>query len=211
MEAYINKDTKIYCSFAHNPGNGWCIFFNTAFKEHGINAIYKAFAIDNIATALQSAQYLWFSGCAIAMPFKIPAYALMQELDETAMLCGSVNTIIFTENGMKGYNTDYLGAKKIIKKYNPWYNRIYILGNWGLAKAVQAAAIDLGLETEFITRKDRDRVYKLRNDLIYNCTPLSLVLEESNTYIDCLVETETGQELKLEQAKEQFKIYGYKY
>jgi len=211
METYINKDTKIYCSFTQKAGNRGCMFFNNAFKERGINAIYRSFSVDNIVTALQSAKYLGFSGCAISMPFKTQAYALMDKLDTTAILSGSVNTILFTEDGLKGFNTDYIGAKKVIETHNTSYKKIYILGKWGLATAVKAASLSLDLETEFITRDNRDKIYELKNSLIYNCTPLSLELDASNTYIDCSVETQTGQELNLIQAKEQFKIYGYKY
>ena len=44
----INKDTKVYCSFAKTAGNLGCRLFNTAFNHHGINAIYKSFSVNDI-------------------------------------------------------------------------------------------------------------------------------------------------------------------
>jgi shikimate dehydrogenase len=203
----INKDTKIYGSLSENAGSMGCKFFNTAFERHGINSIYKSFSVNNISKALISAQYLGFAGCAISMPFKITAFSLMDEVDEAAKKVGNINTVLMTSNTMTGYNTDYYAALKLINHYNKGFDTIYVLGNGGLAASVKVAATELGLNVENIVRGNWDILYTLKNKFIFNCTPLTITPDLSNTYIDCLVTTESGSMFHTIQAKHQFKLY----
>ena len=67
----INKDTKIYCSFAKEAGNVGCQVFNSAFNYYGLDSIYKSFSINNIKSAVDSVRTLDIKGFAVTMPFKI--------------------------------------------------------------------------------------------------------------------------------------------
>jgi len=203
----INRDTKIYGSLSERAGSMGCKFFNTAFEKHGINSVYKSFSVSNISKALISAQYLGFSGCAISMPFKVTAFDLMDEVDEAAKKVGNINTVLMTSDKLVGYNTDYYAALKLINHYNKEFDTLYVLGNGGLASSVKVAANELGLNVKNIIRSNWDTLYTLKDKFIFNCTPLTMVLDSTNTYIDCLVETESGTMLHREQAKHQFKIY----
>ena len=51
----INKDTKVYGSFAKKAGNTGCKSFNSAFYYYQINAIYKSFSVENIEQAVMAA------------------------------------------------------------------------------------------------------------------------------------------------------------
>jgi shikimate dehydrogenase len=203
----INKDTKIYGSLSENAGSMGCKFFNTAFERHGINSIYKSFSVNNISKALISAQYLGFAGCAISMPFKVTAFSLMDEVDDAAKKVGNINTVLMSSDKMVGYNTDYYAAIKLINDYNKGFDTLYILGNGGLASSVKVAATELGLNVENIVRGNWDILYTLKNKFIFNCTPLTITPDSSNTYIDCLVTTESGSMFHAIQSKHQFKLY----
>lgn len=208
MSVLINKDTKIYCSFSQNAGNKGCEFFNKAFSDHGINAIYKSFSVKNIFKATESAITLGFSGFAVSMPFKKTIIEILDFIDVSVSQINAVNTVIIRENGrLKGYNTDYYGVLKILTPLQTKYKKIHILGNGGLSAAVQAASIDLGFQIEIITRKDWDKINQLKNSLIYNCTPLKLDLDSSNRYIDCLIGTIDGDLLHKYQSHKQFELY----
>ena len=208
MSVSINKDTKIYGSFSKKAGNKGCEFFNKVFAEHSINAIYKSFSINDIGQAFIAALTLKFSGFAVSMPFKKLAYELVDMADDDAIKCQSVNTIIINDfDSVIGYNTDFYGAKKLLTPYRNNFSTIYILGNGGLSGAVQTASSDLGFEIKVITRDNWDEINKLKNSLIYNCTPLELKLNESNCYIDCLIGTTGGDLLNKYQVHKQFELY----
>ena len=203
----INRDTKIYGSLSERAGSMGCKFFNTAFEKHNINSVYKSFSVTNVSKALISAQYLGFAGCAISMPFKVTAFNLMDEVDEAAKKVGNINTVLVTSDKMIGFNTDYYASLKLINHYNNGFDTIYVLGNGGLAASVKVAATELGLNVKNIVRSNWNELDTLKNKFIFNCTPLTLIPDVSNTYIDCLVESESGSMLHKEQAKHQFKIY----
>lgn len=213
MSLLINKDTKIYCSFSKNAGNKGCEFFNPAFKKHNINAIYKSFSVDNIENALNSAKYLNFSGCAIAMPYKKIAFQLVDEKDISSINSESVNTILFENNRMIGYNTDYYATGKILESKLDKFKEIFILGNGGLSSAVISKSKEMGFLVYNITRNNWDDINKLKNSLIFNCTPVTnIIFDRSNDFIDCIIGTATGNLFHLNQAMKQFEIYtGTKY
>ena len=214
MNLLISKDTKIYCSFSKNAGNKGCEFFNSAFYKHNINAIYKSFSVDNIDDALNCAKFLKFNGCAIAMPFKKRAFELVDEKDVSAINSESVNTIVFDydSNKLKGYNSDYYATEKLLENY-VGYNTIYILGNGGLSSSVKAKSKEMGFDIVNITRNNWHIISKLENSLIFNCTPVSNIsLNKSNTFIDCIIGTFTGDLFHQYQSRKQFEIYtGIKY
>ena len=66
----INKDTKIYCSFAKEAGNVGCKVFNSAFNYYGLDAIYKSFSINDIKSAVDAVRTLDIKGFAVSMPYK---------------------------------------------------------------------------------------------------------------------------------------------
>jgi len=215
MVRSINKDTKIYCSFSKNAGNKGCEFFNSAFLKYNIDAIYKSFSVIDIDDALKSAKCLKFSGCAVAMPFKKRAFELVDKNDVSSFNCQSVNTIVFDyESNMSiGYNTDYYATEKILEKLVDKYSKIYILGNGGLASSVKVKSKEMGFDVINITRDNWSKIYELNNSLIFNCTPVTNISpHETNTFIDCIIGTVTGNLFHQHQSRKQFEIYtGIKY
>lgn len=197
----INKDTKIYASFAEVAGNNGCNTFNSAFNYYGIDAIYKSFSVSNIEDAVNSARALRFSGFAVTMPFKQEVLTYVDELDETARLCGSANTIVNRHDKLIAYNTDYLAAKEYAKKFEG--EPIYILGNGGYSRAVQVAVGKFTL----ITRTNWELISKLSGCIIWNCTPVDVHPHKSVKYIDSNVHTPTGYYLSLLQANFQLQLY----
>lgn len=205
----INKNTKIFCSFSKNAGNKGCEFFNRAFSDHNVDAIYKSFSVNNIGDAIKAALTLKFAGCAVAMPYKKVVFDLVDVLDPSAIKSKSVNTILFDHDKglMTGYNTDYYGANKILFPFSNTYISLYVLGNGGLSGAVQAAGFDLGFKVNVITRDNWSDIAGLQNSIIYNCTPLTLKMNESNNYVDCLIGTPYGDLLHKHQSHKQFELY----
>lgn len=209
MVLSISKDTKIYCSFSENAGNKGCQFFNSAFLKYNINAIYKSFSVNNIDNALNCAKFLKFNGCAIAMPFKKRAFELVDEKDVSVINSESVNTIVFDydSNKLKGYNTDYYATEKLLENYIE-HKMIYVLGNGGLSSSVKAKSKEMGFDVVNIIRNDWHKIRELKSSLIFNCTPVTnITLNKSNTFIDCIIGTFTGDLFHKHQSRKQFEIY----
>ena len=202
----IDKDTKIYASFSQTRGNTGTKIFNTCFRYYDLNALYRSFSVNNIGEAIRSARCLNFSGFAVSMPYKTKAIEHLDSMSEEAIEIGAINTVVNTNGALKGYNTDYLAAQHVLSKVA--FKKIVILGNGGYAAAVKMAAHKLSLEYEIIDRQNWDRINTLKDETIFNCTPVKdVATHTTNKYIDCITSTPSGQHLALLQASYQFKLY----
>ena len=199
----INKDTKIYCSFSSNPGNNGCVFFNGKFQEHSINAIYKSFYSNDIKKSIEAVKSLDIKGFALSMPFKIEALDYVDEVEDSVRKIGSINTVVNKDGYLKGYNTDWVGVKKYFEIRR--FDSIYIIGNGGFSKAVQYTCDVIGIGFEVITRENWNIIEELEDKIIFNATPVDV--NTDNFLIDGRPHTDTGREITMYQAKEQFKIY----
>ena len=203
---WINKDTEIYCSFAKTAGNTGCQMMNSAFYYYGLNKIYKSFSIDNIEQAVNSVRTLNIKGFAITMPYKIQVLDYVDEMTDDVKDIGAANTVINNDGILKAYNTDYLAAKEVL--IDCVGKHLYILGDGGYAKAVQSAARSLNINYTIVRRDSWSIIETIKDSFIYNCTPVENInVNESNTFIDCIVTTETGKKLATIQASHQFKLY----
>jgi len=200
----INKDTTLYGSFSNNPGNNGCQFFNTAFEKFGINSIYKSFYSDNIEETIQSVKHLKFGGFALSMPLKISVYNYLDEYDESVINIGSCNTVIIKDGKLHGYNTDWIGVYKFFENRN--LKHVNIIGTGGFAKSIMYAFSKLNINFSIVSRKDIPNIDIVENQYFINATPIEII-STKNTIIDGRPFTDTGKEIFLYQAKEQFKLY----
>ncbi len=202
----INKDTLLFGSFSKNAGNTGCKMFNRIFEYHNIDAIYKSFSVDSIEDAMQSMRTLNIKGVGVSMPYKMEVLKYVDCVSPSARKIGAANTVINDRGLLSAYNTDYLAAKEMLFTEKDTY--LYIIGNGGYSKAVQQAAITLDISYEIITRKNWGLLDQIKDSVIYNCTPVEHIeVDDSNVFIDCLINTFTGYKLATIQALHQFKLY----
>lgn len=208
----IDKDTKLYGSFAKEAGSVGCAFFNEAFERQGINAIYKSFSVDNIENAVRAAKTLDMGGFAVAAPFKYRVLLFVDDTSTTAFRCGFANTVINTGGIWIAHNTDYLAARKVwailLDEIEYWAG-VCIIGNGGYAAAVSTAALEFDIDYMEVTRDSWDRLSVIDRDwLVWNCTPAVFPMDRKlNKVIESAPTTMTGNVLARLQASYQFKLY----
>ena len=204
----IDKETLVYGSFSNNPGNNGCIFFNNAFEQYNINAIYKSFYSTEIEKLIISVKHLNFSGFALSMPLKNGIVKYLDNIESAALEIGAVNTVINNNGILTGYNTDWIGVKKYFELSIPNDNHITILGNGGFSKAVQYACNKLNMTYDIITRENWYKIPEL-DGVVFNATPVNIPVNIETNYrlIDGIPFTETGKIIANLQAKEQFYLY----
>ncbi len=200
----INKDTKIYGSFSENPGNNGCSFFNSKFKEHNIDAIYKSFYSNDIQKSIESAKHLNFSGFAVSAPHKIKLMEYLDEYDTPTIEIGSANTVVIKNNKLYGYNTDWIGVYKFF--LNSGIKHVNIIGYGGFGRAVAYALTKLNVTFSLLLRDDVKNIDNVSGEYFINATPQEFV-SDKNKIIDARPFTEDGKVIAELQAKEQFKIY----
>ncbi|MDD2665517.1 MAG: shikimate dehydrogenase [Methanocellales archaeon] len=114
------------------------IMHNAAFQKLGINGVYHAFRVssENAASAILGAKALGFGGLNVTIPLKERALDVV-DADPIAKKIGAVNTLDF-KDGILGYNTDGIGAKRALGKRNIDVadKGVLILGSGGAARAI---------------------------------------------------------------------------
>ena len=205
----INKDTQVCISMAQNAGNFGCSIHNSAFKRLSLNYIYKSFSVaeSSLLQAVDGIRAFGIRGAGITMPHKIKVLNYVDIISKEVEVIGASNTLVNTDGIITCYNTDAYSSYEVLSRYKD-RDEIYILGNGGYSKAVQYSANKIFNNVNIITRKEWDSIPTIKDSIIFNCTPVKEIkAHESSTFIDCSVETESGQELALLQASKQFEFY----
>ncbi len=118
---------------------------NAAFRELGINAVYVAFEVSDLAQAVAGLRGLQIPGVSVTIPLKEEIIPLLDELDPQAAKIGAVNTVVNQNGVLKGYNTDWLGALRALEEKTAIAGkRVLILGAGGAAKAIAFAILEKG-------------------------------------------------------------------
>ncbi len=83
-------------------------------------------------------------GSNVTLPYKEAVIPYLAELSPEAEKIGAVNTILFTPEGAKGYNTDYTGFDRMLQnaEISLTGKSVTVLGNGGAAKAVLQDVVD---------------------------------------------------------------------
>lgn len=80
------------------------------------NLIYVPFEVKgDIDIAVKGAYELGILGMNITVPYKTDVISSLYDIDDLAKKIGAVNTLVRTDSGYKGYNTDMLGLERAVK------------------------------------------------------------------------------------------------
>jgi shikimate dehydrogenase len=159
MNYNINKDTNVCISVAENPGNFGSKFHNLSYKYLNLNWVYIPRKVESAAELerlINGVRVLNIKGCSVSMPHKETIIQYLDELDISAEIIGAVNTIVKNNNGtLKGYNTDFYGAKKALDKAEIRGKEVLMIGAGGVAKAVGLAVKELGGDLTIANRTNK--------------------------------------------------------
>ena len=149
------------------------LIHNKLALSEGQAMVYVPFHVTEpyVATALKGAHALGIRGLNVTMPHKQAAFREAVRLDESALQADAVNTLIYSEAGYIGYNTDYEGLALSLKEYGvEWKNKnVAIIGSGGaayaayIAVAKEAQAIYIFNRTVSKAEKLKDHMAKYFN------------------------------------------------
>jgi len=172
----ISKETIICMSLAERSSSFGITVHNFGFESLGINAVYLARALkpegENLKDAIRGIRALGIRGCGISMPFKIDAMEYMDELDDSALRVGAINTIVNENGKLIGHNTDFFGATEALRGIEDIAGkRILILGSGGVSLAITAALKHLGVKNATICNRTHQKAYDLAIKRGYSIIP----------------------------------------
>ena len=164
------------------------------FEMSGIRGSYDLFETDKagLKDLVEEIRRERIKGFNITIPYKEEALKYIDDISEEARMISSINTLKLEKGKIKGYNTDYYGFGKTLKrnKIEIRGKRAFILGTGGGAKSVYYYLKNHGAkEIVFVSRdpkkvkniygsssiidyKDLSKVEDI--DIIINTTPLGM-------------------------------------
>ncbi len=143
----------------------------------GVNYVYRPIDLDALALSpsqlpeiLEWSRALGYDALNITFPCKRQVMGLLDHVDPTARRLGSVNTVVFTDAGAVGYNTDTSGYERAFRAGLPGADLgdIVLLGAGGGGSGVADALLRLGATRLTIVDIDARRAGELATSLAHH-------------------------------------------
>lgn len=169
----INAATRV-CGLIGNPVKHSIspLIHNHLSQMLGMNLAYVTFQVEqeNVGAAVKGAFALDILGMNVTVPHKQAVIPYLSDIDPIAEAIGAVNTLVRTENGYKGYNTDITGLYRSLVEENIAIRdeNVILLGAGGASRAI---AFMLG-------REGAAKVYLLNRSIDKACDIAAAVNKE---------------------------------
>jgi shikimate dehydrogenase len=137
-------------------------------EKYGIDGAYLPLPIDpaHFRDAIRGLMLSGFAGVNVTIPHKVAAFAICDEVDESARRAGAVNTLVFENGRITGSNTDGWGFLENLRAHgvDPAAGPVLLLGAGGSARAIAAVLLGLGVRVT-VANRTRERGEELARAL----------------------------------------------
>jgi len=135
-----------------------------AYAALGLDWAYSALEVkeDELATFIATLDSSWV-GLSLTMPLKEAAFEVVTEVDEVARRIRSINTLLRTENGWRGTNTDVFGIVKALEgvQVTDGIANAVVLGAGATARSAIAALSQLHAKNVRISARRSEQAQEL--------------------------------------------------
>lgn len=142
------------------------LIHNTFFEENEMGGEYSAISIlpENLEMILKKLQYEGYAGVNLTIPHKVNVLKVLDGLEKSASVIGAVNTILFKDEKMIGYNTDAFGfIKNLENKIKNWKenNKVLLIGAGGASRAALYGLKSNGVDDIIICNRTYEKSVEL--------------------------------------------------
>ena len=167
---HVNGKTRT-CGLIGNPVEHTLspLIHNFLAEELNINMVYVPFHVEQgqLAHAVKGAYGLHILGCNVTVPYKNDVLEQLVDIDVLAKRIGAVNTLVRTEHGYKGYNTDMTGLLRAMQSDGVEIagEDIIILGAGGAARAVAFMCASYGAKKVYILNRTVEKAQQIAEEV----------------------------------------------
>lgn len=139
---------------------------NAAYREAGLDALYVPLRVsrERLPAALPLLREIGFRGLNVTLPHKEAVLPFLSSLSPDAARIGSVNTLVATRRGWRGFNTDVAGFRRMLPASLPEPASVCLVGAGGTARAVLQALRGTRLQEVVLYARTRERAARLTRD-----------------------------------------------
>jgi 3-dehydroquinate dehydratase / shikimate dehydrogenase len=199
----IGPETAVYGVIADPVGHSLSPqIHNAEFGHTEVDAVYAPFRVpfDTLGQFMDDVPRLGIRGLSVTIPHKEAVAKYLTKVDPAVKGIGAVNTVIFRDNDVLGYNTDYKAAMDCLENAlggvvppgtpSPLQDkRVLVLGAGGVARAVMYGLQRRGAKSTIASRTKSRAQYladtfggkcvdwQARHamaDIVVNCTPIGM-------------------------------------
>lgn len=162
----IDGKTKVCGILARPVEHSMSPLLQNLFAEKtGVNLTYVPFKVEetDLEAAVKGALSLNIHGLNVTVPHKQQVMNYLDEIDKTAEEIGAVNTLVRTEQGFKGYNTDVPGLLRAVTKAGMVIKdrSCILIGAGGAAKAAAYMMAKEGAAVIYLLNRSIEKAEKL--------------------------------------------------
>ncbi|MFM1967001.1 MAG: hypothetical protein RL134_2726 [Actinomycetota bacterium] len=138
------------------------VLHRAAYAALGLDWSYDAIEVtpDGLPRFLDACAWPGWVGLSLTMPLKTDVLPLLDEVSDTAALVGAANTVVFTENGRSGHNTDVAGMQRALVEAHAGDLSLrngIIIGSGATARSALAALARLGASEIVVVARSPER------------------------------------------------------
>lgn len=145
------------------------VIHNCLAKITGDNLCYVPLHVESglLEDAVKGAYALNLLGVNVTVPYKSDVLPFLREIDPLAARIGAVNTLVRTEGGFKGYNTDMPGLYRAMCSDGVRIEgeSVLILGAGGVARAVAFMLLEKGAAEIVLLNRTLERAQRIADEV----------------------------------------------
>ena len=143
------------------------LLHRAAYAALGLDWTYDAIEVttSDLAGFLDTCDWPEWAGLSLTMPLKTDVLPLLDDVSETASLTHAANTIVFTEQGRAGHNTDVAGMVRALQEAQGSVlapQRGAIIGSGATARSALVALARMGARDVDVIARSPERAQGLR-------------------------------------------------
>ncbi|WP_319561532.1 shikimate dehydrogenase [Marispirochaeta sp.] len=165
---------------------------NSGYNKQSLNAVYLPFQVDDLQEFMLLAEELGIKGLSVTIPHKSAVIPFLDQSSKEVEAIGACNTLVRTERGFEGHNTDVSGFLSPLKSLcgkSVFPGRAVVIGAGGAARAVIYGLKQAGTEVLIVNRTE-SKAAALAAE--FGCRGASLspeIFPEMAEYGDLIVQT----------------------
>ena len=166
----INGHTRL-CGLIGNPVEDTLspVIHNTVAEEMHDNLVYVPFHVEqgNLQKAIAGAYSLNVLGLNVTVPYKQAVIPYLDCVEGLAERIGAVNTLVRTENGFRGYNTDMMGLYRAMEEEGIAFEAedMILLGAGGAARAAAFLCAEKGAKRVYLLNRSYEKAAVLAEEV----------------------------------------------